>query len=194
MKTLELGISAPGFPNLCRNCSKMAGSKENLPASAGMGSPGGYGDAMTKDTIGRPMEILLVEDSLTDAALTIGALRKSDVRHRLTLVRDGAEALEFLLRQGRFAKAPRPDLVLLDLELPKLDGRQLLREMKNDYELTGIPVVVLSASDAEEDKLKCELLHVESYITKPVNIDKFLGVIHQLKSYWHSDLILPSLE
>lgn len=137
------------------------------------------------------MEILLVEDSLTDAAMTIGVLKKGDVRHRLTLVRDGEEAMEFVRRDGKFARAPRPDLILLDLGLPKKDGRQVLSEVKNDYDLKEIPVVVLTASDAQDDKLNCDLLHVDSYITKPVNMDKFLDVVRQLRSFWHADLILP---
>ena len=150
--------------------------------------------AMSDVTIGGPMEILLVEDSLVDARLTIGALNKADFRHRLTLTRDGEEALEFLNQQGRFARAPRPDLILLDLFLPKVDGIEVLQELKNDYSLKRIPVVVLTASETVEDKSKCELLNVENYITKPVNMEKFLVVVKQLKNYWRDDLILPSLD
>ncbi len=149
---------------------------------------------MSDATIGGPMEILLVEDSLVDAKLTIGALDKADFRHRLTLIRDGEEALEFLNQQGRFARAPRPDLILLDLFLPKVDGIEVLQDLKNDFSLKRIPVVVLTASDAEEDKSKCRLLNVENYITKPVNVEKFLAVVKQLKDYWRDDLILPSLD
>lgn len=148
---------------------------------------------MTNETIGRQMEILLVEDSLTDAALTIGALKQGEIKHRLTLVRDGAEAMEFLRRSGKFARAPRPDLILLDLLLPKMDGIDVLAEIRGDADLQDIAVVVLTSSDTAEDQSRCQSLNIESYITKPVNLDKFIDVVRQLKSHWHSDLILPAL-
>jgi CheY-like chemotaxis protein len=144
--------------------------------------------------VGRPMEILMVEDGLTDACLAIGVLKKGDIHHRLTLVRDGVEALEFVHQEGRFARAPRPDLILLDLTLPKKDGREVLEEIKSGYDTKDIPVVILTGSAAQEDRLRCELLHVDAYMTKPVNMEKFLAVIRQLRSFWHADLILPALE
>jgi len=146
---------------------------------------------VSRETIGRPMEVLLVEDSLMDASITIGALRKGDIQHRLTICRDGQEALDFLNQRERFAKAPHPDLILLDLQLPKRNGFEVLAEMKDDFELKKIPVVVLTSSDDDEDVEKCRAMGVESYIRKPVNIEKFLGVIRELKHYWHTDLILP---
>jgi chemotaxis family two-component system response regulator Rcp1 len=146
---------------------------------------------MSGQPIGRPMEILLVEDSLVHARITMGALKNGQVKHRMTLVRDGEEALEFLCRRGRFARAPRPDLILLDLRLPKIDGLDVLRELKNDFELKDIPVVIMTASEDEEDRLKCEMLNVESYIIKPVDMEKFLGIVQKLKKYWHADVILP---
>ena len=149
---------------------------------------------MSRHTIGRPMEILLVEDSLLDARLTIAALKKGGLQHRLTLVRDGLEAVEFLSQEGKFARAPRPDLILLDLLLPKMDGMDVLAEIRMDYELEDIPVVVLTATDDQEMQARCELYDVEHYITKPVNFDKFLDAIRKLKSHWHHDLILPSLD
>ena len=149
---------------------------------------------MKHNAIGRPMEILLVEDSLLDAKLTIRALQKGGLQHRLTLIRDGEEALEFLFKNGRFSQAPRPDLILLDLCLPKKDGIDVLTEMRRDYELKDIPVVVLTATDDESTKARVELYHVEYYITKPVNFDKFLDAVKKLKSHWHHDLILPSLD
>ena len=149
---------------------------------------------MSRHTIGRPMEILLVEDSLLDARLTIAALKKGGLQHRLTLVRDGLEAVEFLSREGKFARAPRPDLILLDLLLPKMDGMDVLAEIRMDYELKDIPVVILTASDDKETQARCELYEVEHYITKPVNFDKFLEAVRKLKSHWHHDLILPSLD
>ena len=149
---------------------------------------------MKHHAIGRPMEILLVEDSLLDAKLTIRALQKGGLQHRLTLIRDGEEALEFLFKNGRFSQAPRPDLILLDLCLPKKDGIDVLTEMRRDYELKDIPVVVLTATGDESTKARVELYHVEYYITKPVNFDKFLDAVKKLKSHWHHDLILPSLD
>ena len=146
---------------------------------------------MSRETVGRPMEILLVEDSLTDAQLAIEALKRGQVKHRLTLVRDGLEAMAFLRQEGPFAKAPRPDLILLDLQLPKLDGREVLAHVKSDDNLKQIPVVILTASEAHEDILKSEDLFVDSYMTKPVDLDKFLALVKQLKKFWLEDVILP---
>ena len=150
--------------------------------------------AMTKELVGRPMEILLVEDGLMDARVTIEALKEGDVKHRLTLIRDGMEALEFLNQRGKFIKAPRPDLVLLDLMLPKKNGLEVLAEIRADYDLRKLPVVVLTASEAEEDKIRCQLLAVDAYVTKPVNLAKFLAVIKQLRQYWMDDVILPAVD
>ncbi|MHB8972179.1 MAG: response regulator [Pirellulaceae bacterium] len=147
-----------------------------------------------QSTIGRPMEILLVEDGLVDARLTIGALQHGGFRHRLTLVRDGQEALEFVYRQGRFAQAPRPDLILLDLMLPKRSGLEVLSEVKSHEGLKDIPVVVMTASGAKEDRLQCDSLKVDGYIIKPVNMDKFLDLVRTLKKFWLDDVILPSVE
>ncbi len=146
---------------------------------------------MSSETIGRPMEILLVEDGLVDAQVTIAALKKGQVRHRLTLIRDGEEALEFLFRQGKFARAPRPDLVLLDLGLPKLDGRQVLAHIKASDELKSLPVVIMTSSDDEEDRLQSGLLGVDSFIVKPVDLEKFIQVVRQLRRFLHAEVILP---
>jgi chemotaxis family two-component system response regulator Rcp1 len=148
---------------------------------------------MFNQTIGRPMEILLVEDGLVDARVTIGALKRGLIQHRMTLIRDGAEAMEFLRQQGKFSRAPRPDMILLDLGLPKMDGRQVLQEIKADDALNTIPVVIMTSSDDEEDRVQSELLGVDSFITKPVDCEKFLSVVRQLKRYLHADLILPAL-
>ncbi|HJS08260.1 MAG TPA: response regulator [Pirellulales bacterium] len=147
---------------------------------------------MNRELVGRPMEILLIEDNFTDAALTIRALERGQVRHRLTLVRDGAEALEFLRRQGRFARAPRPDLILLDLNLPRIDGRELLSDLKSDDDLSSIPVVIMTGSEDYEDELRSQRLNVEGYVTKPVDMPKFLSIVKELKDYWLSDVILPN--
>lgn len=139
------------------------------------------------------MEILLVEDSLSSARLTMGALRKGGVQHRLSWLRDGQQALDFLYREGRFARAPRPDLILLDLGLPVKDGREVLAEIKDDLDLKGIPVVVMTASTDPVDIEKSELLQVESYLTKPVDMPKFLHVVRELSRFWHEDMILPTV-
>lgn len=148
---------------------------------------------MRSPTSGRSMEILLVEDSLVFARITIGALQKGGVSHRLTLVCDGEEAMEFLRREGKFARAPRPDLVLLDLGLPKKDGREVLAEIKADDDLRSIPVVVMTASDDHQDMVDCERLGVDCYITKPVDLSKFISLVKQLKNSWSADLILPAV-
>ena len=149
---------------------------------------------MSSTIVGRPMEILLVEDGLLDARVTLEALKEGFVQHRLTLVRDGDEAIQFLLQQGRFARAPRPDLVLLDLMLPKRNGLDVLSVLRSSAPLEQVPVVVLTASDQEEDREKCEQFRVDSYIQKPVNLEKFLAIVRQLKRCWQADVILPALD
>lgn len=148
---------------------------------------------MRTNSDGRPLEVLMVEDSLTFARATIGALRKGHLDHRMTWLSDGNEALEFLCRQGRFALAPRPDLILLDLGLPGRDGREVLVEVKTDEDLCQIPVVVLTASTDETDRLKCEELSVEAYLTKPVNFDKFVGLIRGFRKYWRDTTLLTTV-
>jgi CheY-like chemotaxis protein len=138
------------------------------------------------------MEILLVEDSLTSARLAMGALKKAPVPHRLTWLQDGQDASDFVYRRGRFARAPRPDLILLDLTLPIKDGRAFLAEIKGHEDLKVIPVVVLTSSTDEEDIEKMQVLEVENYMTKPVDIDKFLKLIRDLARYWRADMILPT--
>lgn len=142
--------------------------------------------------IGRPMEILLVEDNLVQANLTIGALKNGNVAHRLTYVRDGAEAVEFLKQAGKYVRAPEPDLILLDLRLPKLDGLEVLGEIKEIEHLFAVPVVVMTASDDEEDRRQCEVFDVAGYITKPLNLPKFLELVQRLKRFWREDVILPA--
>jgi CheY-like chemotaxis protein len=148
---------------------------------------------MKPDIVGRPMEILLVEDDLLQSRLTIEALRRGSVQHRMTLVRDGQEAIDFLSREGVFAQAPRPDLILLDLRLPKVDGLDVLERVKSNPDLRQIPVVIMTSSQDEQDRLLCQMLDVEAYITKPVELEKFLSLVRQLKRFWHEDVILPAL-
>jgi CheY-like chemotaxis protein len=146
---------------------------------------------MIGKTIGRPMEILLVEDSLVDARFTMNSLRGGDIRHRLTLVRDGEEALMFLRCEGVFARAPRPDLILLDLLLPKVSGLEVLAAVRGDEKLSHIPVVVLTASPDDELRSQVERLGVDGYISKPVEWEKFLAIVRALRERWQADLLLP---
>jgi DNA-binding response OmpR family regulator len=137
------------------------------------------------------MEVLLIEDSVPDSRITIQALRREDFDHRLTWLRDGNEASEFLQQSGRFLHAPRPDLILLDLGLPGKDGRDLLTEIKSDDRLKSIPVVVITVSTDDRDRVRSESLNVEAYLVKPVDYDKFLDVVRRLKTYWKADMMLP---
>jgi CheY-like chemotaxis protein len=146
---------------------------------------------MKRDAVGRPMEILLVEDDLEDAGMTIEALRQGDVPCRISLVCDGEEAMEFLLRQQKYRRAPRPDMILLDLNLPKKSGREVLAEVRADGQLCSVPVVVLTSSRTHQQVLQAENLHVESYLTKPVDLRQFNGVVKSLRKYMLSDVILP---
>ncbi len=139
------------------------------------------------------MEILLAEDSLTSARMTMSALKSGAVQHRLTWLTDGNETLQFLHRQGKYAQAPSPDLILLDLGLPIIDGREVLAEIRSDDELRQIPVVVLTGSTLQEDQIRSEQLSVEGYLTKPVNIKQFLKLVRELANYWHADMIVPAI-
>ena len=112
--------------------------------------------------------------------------------HHVTCVSSGEEAIAFLNQEGIFARAPQPDLVLLDLFLPKKDGLEVLADIRADFDLKDIPVVILTSSDADEDRSRCQLLHVDDYITKPVNLEKFLGVVKKLRYHWRSDVIIPT--
>ncbi len=141
--------------------------------------------------IGTPIEILMVEDNPGDVRLTIEALKETKVRNNLNVVRDGAEALAFLRRQGRYAQAPRPDLILLDLNVPRIDGRQVLAEIKADADLRRIPVVILTSSQAEEDVLKTYDLQANCYVTKPVDLDQFIKVVQSIETFWLTIVRLP---
>jgi two-component system, chemotaxis family, response regulator Rcp1 len=140
----------------------------------------------------QPIEILLVEDNPGDAELTREALNLAKVANKLSVVDDGAEAVDFLLRKGKFANAPRPDIVLLDLNLPKKDGREVLSEIKANKDLAEIPVVVLTTSQAEEDILRAYQLHANCYISKPVDFSNFLRVISTIEDFWLSIVKLPT--
>jgi chemotaxis family two-component system response regulator Rcp1 len=140
----------------------------------------------------RPVEILLVEDNAGDVLLTEEALQEAKILNRLSVVRDGIDALEFLRRQGRHAAAPRPDLILLDLNLPRKDGREVLAEIKADPALHRIPVVVLTTSAAQEDVLKSYDLHANCYISKPVDLGRFLEILRVIDSFWLTIVTLPT--
>ena len=142
-------------------------------------------------TSGQPLEVLLVEDSPGDVRLTKEALKDAKVHINLRVVRDGIDAMAFLMREGEYATAPRPDLILLDLNLPRKDGREVLKEIKENPELKSIPVVILTTSASEADILRSYLLHANCYITKPVNLDGFLTVVKSIDSFWLSIVKLP---
>jgi two-component system, chemotaxis family, response regulator Rcp1 len=140
---------------------------------------------------GRPIEILLVEDNPGDVRLTIEALRESKVRNNLHLARDGVEAMAFLRREGQFANAVRPDLILLDLNLPRKDGREVLTEVKAEQDLKSIPVVVLTTSTAEQDVLQSYQLQANCYISKPVDLEQFIKVVRSIEDFWLTIVTLP---
>jgi CheY-like chemotaxis protein len=140
---------------------------------------------------GRPAEVLLVEDSPGDVRLTREALKEGKVRNNLSVVSDGVEAMEFLRREGKYAQAPRPDIVLLDLNMPRKDGREVLAEMKSDESLKRIPVVILTTSEAEQDILKTYDLHANCYLTKPVDLEQFISIVKSVEDFWLTIVQLP---
>ncbi|AFS16161.1 MULTISPECIES: response regulator [Mycobacterium] len=141
---------------------------------------------------GRAIDILLVEDDPGDELITREAFEHNKLKNRLHVAHDGEEGLNYLYRRGEFADAPRPDLILLDLNLPKYDGRQLLEKIKSDPELAQIPVVVLTTSSAEEDILKSYKLHANAYVTKPVDLDQFMKAVRQIDEFFVQVVRLPT--
>lgn len=146
---------------------------------------------LTAERDAKPVEILLVEDNPGDMRLTQEALKEGKVYSNLHWAKDGVEALDFLRRQGRFADAPRPDLLLLDLNLPKKDGREVLSIIKSDDDLKHIPVVILTTSKADEDVIKSYELHANCYVTKPVDLEKFIFVVQSIDRFWLTVVTLP---
>jgi chemotaxis family two-component system response regulator Rcp1 len=142
-------------------------------------------------TYAAPIEVLLVEDSAGDVRLTREAFKDAKVHINLHVAPDGAEAMAFLRREGRHAAAPRPDLILLDLNLPKKDGREVLKDIKESGSLMSIPVVILTTSAAEADILRSYQLHANCYITKPVDLEGFLTVVKSIDNFWLSVVKLP---
>lgn len=140
---------------------------------------------------GQPIDVLLVEDDPGDELMTREAFEDNKIGNTLHVVRDGEEALDFLYRRGNYQDAPRPDLILLDLNLPKYDGRQVLERVKSDADLTDIPVVVLTTSAAEEDILRSYKLHANAYVTKPVDLDQFIRAVRQIDEFFVQVVRLP---
>ncbi|MBC8252864.1 MAG: response regulator [Ardenticatenia bacterium] len=143
------------------------------------------------EAIGKPVQILLADDNPADVRLTVEALKEGKVRNKLHVVQDGVEAMAFLRQQGKYSDAPRPDVILLDLNMPKKDGREVLAEVKADPDLRRIPVVILTVSQAEEDIVKTYDLHANCYITKPVDLDQFLKVVKSIEGFWLNIVKLP---
>ena len=148
---------------------------------------------INRSTTGRPIDILLVEDNPGDVRLTVEGLKESKVRNNLHVARDGVEAMEFLRREGQHTGAVRPDLILLDLNLPRMDGREVLLEIKSDAKLKTIPVVVLTTSRAEHDVLRSYELQANCYITKPVDLEQFITVVKSIEDFWFTIVTLPDI-
>ncbi len=146
---------------------------------------------MNTVTEGRPIEILLVEDSSTDVMLTKAALKHAKMSNNLHVAKDGVEAMAFLRKEGQYKDAPRPDLILLDLNMPRKDGREVLTEVKADGSLKFIPVVVLTTSQAQEDIMKAYGLHANCYISKPVDFEQFTNVVRAIDNFWFTIVTLP---
>lgn len=146
---------------------------------------------MNHNNMEKPVEILLVEDNPADVRLTQEVLKDAKMRNNLYVAKDGVEALACLRGEGKYAEFPRPDLVLLDLNLPRKDGREVLSEIKTDPNLKAIPVVVLTISKSEEDILKSYNLHANCYITKPVNLEQFVKVVKSIENFWLTIVQLP---
>lgn len=140
---------------------------------------------------GRPVQILLVEDNPGDVRLTREALKEAKVRNKMDAVADGEEAIAYLRKQGKHANAPRPDVILLDLNLPRKSGLEVLREVKDDDDLKRIPVVVVTTSKAEQDIVRSYNLHANCYITKPVDLGQFMEVVRSIEDFWLSIVRLP---
>lgn len=146
---------------------------------------------MGPESTGRLVEILLVEDNPGDVRLTIEALREGKVRNHLNVATDGVEALAFVRHEGVYADSPRPDVILLDLNLPRKDGREVLAQIKTDDNLKTIPVVILTTSKADEDIIRSYQLNANCYITKPVDLDQFITVVRSIEDFWLTIVTLP---
>jgi CheY-like chemotaxis protein len=139
-----------------------------------------------------PIEILLVENDAGDARRTMEALKDGRLRNRITHVKDGLEAMTYLWREGEYANAPRPDLILLDLYMPRMNGREVLAEIKEDPDLRRIPVVMMTSSEQEKDIIAAYNLHVNSYVVKPVDVDQFMSAVRSIEHFWFTIVKLPA--
>lgn len=149
---------------------------------------------MNKKNVGKAVDILLVEDNPGDVRLTKEALRDAKVLNKIFVAKDGVEAMEFLRKEGAFTDMHMPDLILLDLNLPRKDGREVLAEIKADPKLKHIPVVILTSSKADEDILEAYNLHANCYVTKPVDLNGFVEIMHSMKEFWFTIVKLPPEE
>ena len=147
---------------------------------------------MNVERIIKPIEILMVEDNPGDARLAKEAFKETKIYNNLNIVGDGVEAMAFLNQEGKYTSAPRPDLILLDLNIPKKDGREVLEEIKTDEHLGRIPVVILTTSQAEEDILKTYNLHANCYINKPIDLGQFIRVVQSIETFWLTIVRLPA--
>jgi two-component system response regulator len=146
---------------------------------------------MSRPPDAAPIDVLLVEDNRDDVELTLHALQAAKIRNRVHVARDGAEALDFLFRRGEYQNVPTPDLILLDLNLPKVDGREILEEIKRDERLGRIPVIVVTSSQAEEDVARSYRLHANAYVTKPIDPAVFLRAVNAIGRFWLEIVRLP---
>jgi two-component system, chemotaxis family, response regulator Rcp1 len=150
-----------------------------------------WNDHSIRVVAGRPIEILLVEDNPDDASLTMETLQEGRIRNNISLVEDGVEAMAFLRQEEEHHGAPRPDLILLDLQLPRKNGREVLAEIKSDARLKRIPVVVMTTSSAEQDIFDSYQLHANCYITKPIELDEFISAVRKIEDFWLTIVKLP---
>ena len=148
--------------------------------------------ATSAGVFGKPLEILLVEDNPDDAALTTATLQEGRIRNHVTLVEDGVQARDCLRRRAPYEHSPRPDLILLDLQLPRKNGREVLTEIKEDRELKRIPVIIMTTSSAEQDIFEAYNLRANCFITKPVELDEFIGVVRKIEDFWLTIVKLPA--
>jgi chemotaxis family two-component system response regulator Rcp1 len=146
---------------------------------------------MASNILVEPVDILLVEDNPGDARLAIEAMKDSKIKNNLIWVKDGVEAMKFLHKEGEYKDAAHPDLILLDLNMPKKDGRQVLAEVKSDDKLKRIPVVILTVSKAEEDIIRSYDLHANCFVTKPLDLEQFMHVVKSIEEFWFSIVKLP---
>lgn len=149
---------------------------------------------MEPNVMNRPVIILLIEDNEADVRLTREGIKEAKILNHLYVVNDGVDAMKFLKKTDSYSDAPTPDLILLDLNLPKKDGREVLEEIKQDPDLKQIPVVILTTSEAEQDILKSYKLHANCYVTKPIGINQFVDVIKAIEGFWLTIVKLPNVE